>query len=132
MFAQLSLEPGCSWLPPPSCGAALAAHAAAQAPVQHSSLPCGAQRSTLTARSHGERAWRRSPVSNSVLGCRGSAGPARAADRARIPFCTNMQADRDPRDNEEEVPSDAEAEEPSRAAEGSDDEGEDLMDQMEA
>lgn len=44
-----------------------------------------------------------------------------------------MQADRDPRDNEEAVPSDDEVEEPSRAAaEGSEDEGEDLMDGMEA
>lgn len=44
-----------------------------------------------------------------------------------------MQADRDPRDNEEAVPSDDEVEEPSRGAvEGSEDEGEDLMDQMEA
>ena len=44
-----------------------------------------------------------------------------------------MQADRDPRDNEEAVPSDDELEEPSqRGMEGSDDEGEDLMDGMEA
>ena len=44
-----------------------------------------------------------------------------------------MQADRDPRDNEEAVPSDDEVEEPSqRGMEGSDDEGEDLMDGMEA
>lgn len=42
-----------------------------------------------------------------------------------------MQADRDPRDDEV-VPSDEEAEEPSRAVEGSEDEGEDLMDGMEA
>ena len=43
------------------------------------------------------------------------------------------QADRDPRDNEEAVPSDDEVEEPSQAGrEGSDDEGEDLMDGMEA
>ena len=43
------------------------------------------------------------------------------------------QADRDPRDNEEAVPSDDEVEEPSqRGMEGSDDEGEDLMDGMEA
>ena len=44
-----------------------------------------------------------------------------------------MQAERDPRDNEEAVPSDDEVEEPSqRGMEGSDDEGEDLMDGMEA
>ena len=44
-----------------------------------------------------------------------------------------IQADRDPRDNEEAVPSDDELEEPSqRGMEGSDDEGEDLMDGMEA
>jgi len=41
--------------------------------------------------------------------------------------------DRDPRENEEAVPSDNEAEEePSRAVENSEDEGEDLMDGMEA
>lgn len=43
-----------------------------------------------------------------------------------------MQADRDPRDNEEAVPSDDEVEEPSAAVEGSEDDGEDLMDGMEA
>lgn len=67
--------------------------------------------------------------------CAGLPRPCRARPRRRSrphPFLNHMQADRDPRDNEEEVPSDAEAEEPSRAAEGSDDEGEDLMDQMEA
>ena len=45
-----------------------------------------------------------------------------------------LQADRDPRDNDEAVPSDDEAEQPSQSLrpEGSEDEGEDLMDGMEA
>ena len=44
-----------------------------------------------------------------------------------------MQADRDPREDEEAVPSDDEGLDPSSIRrEGSDEEGEDLMDNMEA
>lgn len=56
-------------------------------------------------------------------------GPPRCSPASRL----RLQADRDPRDDEEAVPSEDEVEEPSqRAVEGSDDEGEDLMDGMEA
>ncbi len=65
-----------------------------------------------------------------MWGGAGGWGPPCAPDHASPP---RPQADRDSRDIEEAVPSDDEVEEPSqRAVEGSDDEGEDLMDGMEA
>ena len=63
-------------------------------------------------------------------------GPAHVCPPGLLPPLIALpcpQADRDPRDNEEAVPSDDEVEEPSqRGMEGSEDEGEDLMDGMEA
>lgn len=55
-----------------------------------------------------------------------------ACTSSPAPPITDAQADRDPRDDEA-VPSDEEVEEQSRrGGEGSEDEGEDLMDGMEA